>query len=128
MRLTGVTSSNAYHYMKQVVRPIRGHVWHSPRTYLELKSQRRYVFVFFTECPNYLKQFCIVLLTVREFFFNIEIFYKFSENYWSGNCSTCPTGSNVPAKEGLQSRQINNVDISTTEMSLKFPIPKCIKL
>ena len=55
---------------------------------------------FLIECPNYLNQFCIVLIAAlsckKEFFLNTEIFYKISENYWRGNCPTCPTGSEAP--------------------------------
>ena len=39
-RFTGVTSQNVCHCLKQAVRPIRRHVWHSPRTQ-KLKSQHR---------------------------------------------------------------------------------------
>ena len=45
---------------------------------------------FLIECPNYINQFCIVLLAAlsckKEFFLNTEIFCKISENYWWGNC------------------------------------------
>ena len=55
---------------------------------------------FLIECPNYLNQFCIVLIAAlsckKEFFLNTEIFCKISENYWWGNCSTCPTSSETP--------------------------------
>ena len=54
---------------------------------------------FLIECPNYLNQFCIVLIAAlsckKEFFLNTEIFYKISENYWWGNCPTCPIGSDA---------------------------------
>ena len=55
---------------------------------------------FLIECPNYLNQFCTVLLAAlsckKELFLNTEIFYKISENYWWGNCPTCFTGFDTP--------------------------------
>ena len=63
------------------------------------KDTLRVFFCFLIEGPNYLNQFCIVLLAAlsckKEFFLNTEIFYKISENYWWGNCPTCPTGSDA---------------------------------
>ena len=62
--------------------------------------KRIHCLCFLIECPNYLNQFCIVLIAAlsckKEFFLNTEIFYKISENYWWGNCPTCPTGSDAP--------------------------------
>ena len=56
---------------------------------------------FLIECPNYLNQFCIVLLAVlsckKEFFLNTEIFYTISENYWLGNAPPVPRSCNIYA-------------------------------
>ena len=76
---------------------------------------------FLIECPNYLNQFCIVLLAAlsckKEFFLKTEIFYKISDNYWWGNCPTSPTCSDAPV-----------VTLSTLSIFIQMSIPEIYNL
>ena len=51
MQFTGVTSQNACHCFKQIVWPICGHVWHSPRT-LNYKANTGYLSSLTLEMPQ----------------------------------------------------------------------------
>ena len=51
MQPTRVTSQNVCHCLKQVVRPIHGHVWHSPRTY-KLKANTDCLGSLISEMPQ----------------------------------------------------------------------------